>query len=368
MGINFHNSQNKARYQVRIEPYSRRFKQPLQTHHGLWRDRQGIWIQLCPMAASEAGECGWGEIAPLPEFGSENLTEALHFCQSLRGEISPEEINSIPDDLPACQFGFESALMDLHPLENPPHLMNICGLLPTGKAALDPKLPIWNQGYATLKWKIAVTEISQELALFQDLLWMLPEGVKLRLDANGGLTEAEAHQWLQACEHQPVEFLEQPLGRSEFEAMLALSHEYETPLALDESIATWQQFLQVYHRGWPSIMVIKPAIFGFPSRLIEFCHAHPVDIVLSSVFETAIARKMLFRLATTLPNLDRALGLGTDRWFEDGGMGEWGNGGMGEWGDTGRWRRGDAGTRGHGEMETRGRGDAGTRGDGDAKK
>lgn len=321
MGIDFHNSQKNSKYQLRIEPYCRRFKQPLQTHQGWWRDRQGIWIQLRPMAASEAEECGWGEIAPLPSFGSENFTEALEFCHSCGGEISPEQIAAIPDRFPACQFGFESALIDLQGLEDPPHLANICGLLPTGKAALDPQLPIWNQGYQTLKWKIAVAEISQELKLFQDLLSILPEGVKLRLDANGGLTEQEAHQWLQACADRPVEFLEQPLGVSEFELMLGLSQDYQTPLALDESIATWQQFQHYYHRGWPGIMVIKPAIFGFPSRLIEFCQTHPVDLVLSSVFETAIARKMLLRLAVTLPNLDRALGFGTDRWFEDGGMG-----------------------------------------------
>ncbi|MDJ1174911.1 o-succinylbenzoate synthase [Roseofilum capinflatum] len=322
MGINFHNSQTNDRYRVTIKPYSRPFKQPLQTHHGLWRDRQGIWIQLHPMAASDARECGWGEIAPLPEFGSEHLTEALQFCQSLRGEISRKEIDSIPDRFPACQFGFESALIDLHTLDDPPHFKNICGLLPTGKSALDPQLPIWNQDYPTLKWKIAVAEISQELALFQDLLSMLPEGVQLRLDANGGLTETETHQWLQACERQPVEFLEQPLGKSEFEAMLDLFQQYQTPLALDESIATWNQFLHCYHAGWPGIMVIKPAIFGFPSRLIDFCQAHSVDLVLSSVFETAIARNMLLRLANTLPNLNRALGFGTDRWFEVGEMRE----------------------------------------------
>ncbi|MDJ1169541.1 o-succinylbenzoate synthase [Roseofilum sp. BLCC_M154] len=328
MGINFNNYQENTKYQLRIEPYCRRFKQPLQTHHGLWRDRQGIWIQLRPMTASELGEEGWGEIAPLPSFGSENLTEALAFCHSFGGEISFKQITSIPDRFPACQFGFESALIDLQALEDPPHLTNICGLLPTGKAALDPKLPIWNQGYQTLKWKIAVAEISQELKLFQDLLSILPEGVKLRLDANGGLTEQEAHQWLQACAGQPVEFLEQPLGVSEFPAMLTLCKQYQTPLALDESIATWQQFLQVYHQGWPGIMVIKPAIFGFPSRLIDFCQTHPVDIVISSVFETAIARKMLLRLVATLPNLDRALGFGTDRWFEEG-IGGWGDGEIG---------------------------------------
>lgn len=316
MGINFKNSQNNDQYRLSIQAYCRPFKQPLHTHHGVWRDRQGIWIQLCPIDEEEWNDRGWGEIAPLPGFGSESVTEALQFCQSFGGQITDEQIRSISDRFPACQFGFESALIDLHNWEAPPNLTQVCGLLPTGKAALDLQLPIWNQGYQTLKWKIAVAEISQELNDFQDLLSMLPDGIKLRLDANGGLTETQAHQWLQACADRPVEFLEQPLGISEFEAMLALSQEYPTPLALDESIATWQQFLNCYHAGWPGVMVVKPAILGFPSRLIEFYQADRVDMVLSSVFETAIARKMLLRLAATL-NLQRALGLGTDCWFED---------------------------------------------------
>jgi len=94
-------------WQFRV--YQRPLLHPLQTHHGLWEIREGIIIRL----EAEDGRIGWGEIAPLPEFGSETLSAAILFCQSLENPLSINSIFSIPEQFPACQFAFESALEDL---------------------------------------------------------------------------------------------------------------------------------------------------------------------------------------------------------------------------------------------------------------
>lgn len=93
-------------YFVDFRLYSRPFIQPLQTYHGVWKTREGIIIRL----TDTTGKIGWGEIAPLPWFGSESLSEAWLFCQGLKGLITVEQVKLIPDSLPSCQFGFESAL------------------------------------------------------------------------------------------------------------------------------------------------------------------------------------------------------------------------------------------------------------------
>ncbi len=88
--------------------YQRRFRQPLITSHGVWKVREGIIIRL----SDRSGNVGWGEIAPVPWFGSESLAQAIAFCQELGSEVSEEVIASIASDLPASRFGFESALFE----------------------------------------------------------------------------------------------------------------------------------------------------------------------------------------------------------------------------------------------------------------
>jgi len=93
------------RYRFEFRPYQRKFIRPLATSHGTWDIREGIILCL-----KDEINIGWGEIAPISWFGSETIEQALLFCLQLPTEITEETIFSIPDKLPACQFGFESAL------------------------------------------------------------------------------------------------------------------------------------------------------------------------------------------------------------------------------------------------------------------
>ena len=79
--------------------------------------------------------------------------------------------------------------------------------------------------------------------------------------------------------------------------MRELSNLYSTPIALDESITNLQQLESCFQQCWEGIFVIKPGIFGSPSRLREFCKKHQIDVVFSSVFETEIGRKAALQLA-----------------------------------------------------------------------
>lgn len=145
---------------------------------------------------------------------------------------------------------------------------------------------------------------------------MLPPGAKLRLDANGGLTLPEAKEWLEVTDKMKlVEFLEQPLPPQQFPNMLALSSNYKTSLALDESVASVKQLETCYYQGWKGIFVIKPAISGSPQRLRQFCYQNKIDAVFSSVFETSIGRKAVLRLAAELSSPHRAVGFGVKHWF-----------------------------------------------------
>ncbi len=291
-------------YQFSFQPYQRTFKQPLKTSHGTWKVREGIIISF----TDNAGKTRWGEVAPISWFGSETVTQALNYCRQLPTEITEKIIYSIPDSLPACQFGFESALK----VNNQNYSsLTYSGLLSAGKAALEQWIVQWAQGYRTFKWKIGVYPIAEELEIFAAITSSLPESAILRLDANGGLTYDEANRWLQMCERTKIiEFIEQPLGVEQFEQMQHLSNLYNTVIALDESVATFNQLQACYHRGWRGIFVIKPSIFGFPSRLRQFCQNYPIDAVFSSAFETKVGRQSALNLAMELANPHRAVGFG----------------------------------------------------------
>jgi O-succinylbenzoate synthase len=366
-------------YQFEFRTYQRKFKRPLRTSHGIWDIRSGIILRL----VGENNRIGWGEIAPLGWFGSETFEQALDFCHQLPANLSSEMIFAISAQLPACQFGFESAVSNEQnspppappcqggekaqlptsqfgfesavsndknsPLPAPPwqggekskNLTHLCqeeekrlsqysGLLPAGETALQALQALWLEGYRTFKWKIGVAAIEQELKIFQQLIQVMHnlcdrESAFLRLDANGGLSYSQARTWLEACDKvkatpdfsADIEFLEQPLPVTQFQEMVELNAIYATAIALDESAANLDRIQECYSQGWRGIFVIKPAICGSPSQLRKFCQTHNIDAVFSSVFETQIGRQAALSLARELSPNNRALGFGTDCWFDD---------------------------------------------------
>lgn len=312
------------RYQFAFRLYQRLFCQPLHTAHGVWRSRQGIILQL----QDEQGQVGFGEIAPLAWFGSESLAAARSFCQCLPDRMEAEEIFSIPDELPATQFGFESAWEMLQPpAPMQAQTMTHSVLLPTGAAALKVWPTLWQADGQTFKWKIGTADFNEEIQWFERLCHDLPEGAKLRLDANGGLSWEEACQWLERCDRLPqdcrviIEFLEQPLPPTQFDQLLKLSQGFQTAIALDESVATLAQLQQCVERGWKDIVVIKAAIAGSPIKLREYCQRQQLDVVWSSVFETAIAQRYiqtcLMPMISCSTTKERAMGWGINHWFQD---------------------------------------------------
>lgn len=296
-------------YRCEFRRYRRPFRQPLRTHHGAWETREGILVRL----THDSGEVSFGEIAPIPWFGSETLAEAWSLCQGLGSVVSPGAIAAIPETHPACQFGLESALLGLRsPLGKRP----CCHLLPTGPEALNAWQDPVSAGVRTLKVKVGVGDLEAEITQLHALASQIPEAVKLRLDANGGLTPDQAKHWLTACDRLPnLEFLEQPLAPDQLDLVLELAAQFRTPLALDESVATLAQLRDCHDRGWRGIVVIKPAIAGFPSQVRQFCQQHALDVVVSSALETVVGQQAGLALAAEIGTPGRAVGYGIDHWF-----------------------------------------------------
>ncbi|MGC1308603.1 MAG: o-succinylbenzoate synthase [Phormidesmis sp.] len=312
-------------YRFEFRPYRRPFRQTIKTSHGAWKHREGIILKF----TDEQGHTGFGEVAPLPWFGTETQAQALAFCQDVPHQLCEHNVFAILPTLPACNFGFELAIdnlsRDIHCAEL--ETARCSALLPAGKAALSAWTGLWALGHRTFKWKIGVAPVAVELAWLSQLMAQLPLGARLRLDANGGLCELTAHHWLDQCDRlgHRIEFIEQPLPPNRFDDIMKLAHRYQTPIALDESVTTFDQLKAHYFKGWRGIYVVKAAVLGSPSRLMSFCADYPIDIVVSSVFETDIGRQALIDLTAELEKLlphfpRRVLGLGTQQWLPNDGL------------------------------------------------
>lgn len=87
---------------------------------------------------------------------------------------------------------------------------------------------------------------------------------------------------------------------AQFDDLLKLSQTYRTPLALDESVTGLAQLVDCHRRGWRGIFVVKGAIAGNPLAVLDFCQRHRLDVVFSSVFETAVGRWGVMAMAAAL--------------------------------------------------------------------
>ena len=301
-------------YHHRYFPYHIPLRQPLHTAHGLWTHRQGIIVEL----TAASGALGRGEIAPLPWFGTESPEEAAAFCRHLGPVVNLKTLLNIPDSFPCCQFAFASALMSFNPPAFvPPPEEQYCQLLPTGPAALElVKNPHFQPTTLTYKWKIGLADFAQEKGWLDQLRAHLPPQAHFRLDANGSLSTASAQQWLNYGDRQGgIEFLEQPLAPQELGTMQSLASQFQTPLALDESVSSWQSLQKIHHQGWNGIYVLKVAILGNPRRLGSWLAQHPVERVYSSVLETPLGRQQVLQWLGRWGIGDRALGFGVDGWI-----------------------------------------------------
>ena len=304
-----------------FRPYRRVFRQPLRTAHGLWSVREGFIVRC-----EQGGQVGFGEVAPLPDFGTETVSAAAEFLQQLTD--NPDL--AVPAELPCCAFGVSAAGRDACPQASADgddgwlgaavptfSRSDIAALLPAGATAESILLEKAAAGYRSFKWKIGVEAVAEELPIFQRLLAGLPKGGRLRLDANAGLSLNEAAGWLDSivAARAQVEFLEQPLAVGQEHKMAAMMEGFEMPIALDESLngASGSKWLA----EWQGPVVVKPLLMGDCVQLAERLQSIADRVVLSSVFETSVGVGNVRELAAQLPVLKYAIGFDTLDAFDD---------------------------------------------------
>lgn len=304
--------------------YSRAFIQPLKTAKGVWAERAGFLIQL-----ESNGRRAYGEVAPIPEFGTESHSEAADFLQQIGAEADWTSF-SVPESLPCCAFAFSSALADLSASAKveTDRQFSLAGLLPSGADALRVLAEKQAEGFHCFKWKIGLASFDSEWELFRNLLAASAPEFRFRLDANASLSAQQTRAWLDAIRasgsEDRIEFIEQPMPVGTESQMADLSESFAIPIALDESLNGIEGRQWLSPKAWSGPLVLKPCLLGSITALEDCLAGLASRCVLSSSFETTVGLaqclKLALRLYPSYPSQGSppcALGLDTQSAFND---------------------------------------------------
>lgn len=299
---------------ISFRTYKRAFRQPLLTAHGEWKEREGVIVRL----EDNRGQVGFGEVAPISWFGTENLEDAINCLRRLGSSFFQEDVKAIPNTLPCCQFALEAALMALSERESRiSSFSSEVGALLSLESGFEEKVrEKLEDGYRSFKVKIGVQSIEEELSLIQRLASLLPKDGNIRLDANGGLSTVGVSFLLKEVEGFPIEFLEQPFASDQREDLLALANDSSVPIALDESVVKVDDLKRWRDLHWPGIYVLKPSLAGRLTDLREELNQGAGDFVFSSALETVVGMKASLKLAAEFVS-KRALGFGVSSLFQE---------------------------------------------------
>jgi L-Ala-D/L-Glu epimerase len=312
------------------------FISPLETAKGSIARRLGFLVRLY----DDAGNEGVGDVATLPEFGSE--TRAAAYAELYKLAADPAPLSAIEpnprsifnglsflSNVPATRFGVEQALIDLSCrrlratpgefLRIPPvHSIPVNALVGMVSALKVRSLTmkIVDEGYTTLKLKAGRSRIEDDVRCIEAVR-TVSDKISIRVDVNRRWSRSEAPRNLDRITPFGIEHVEDPIEDADPSAYAALRSRAAIKIAVDEPVRTPEDVLRFVRSGAIDTLIVKPVLCGGALGAIRMMHTareYGVGIVVSSAFESAVGRQMNVVLASSVP--DTAHGLDTARLFE----------------------------------------------------
>lgn len=234
------------------------------------------------------GPAGWGEFSPFPEYDDDESAAWLRAAVEAAWEGFPVPVRTrvpVNATMPAV-----------------------------GTADVEPLLARFG---AVTAVKIKVAERGQTLdddvARVAEVRRLLPEA-KLRVDANGGWSIAEALLALEALAPYALEYAEQPvLDTGDLRAVRLEVRRRGLPvlIAADESVRKAEDPLRVAREDAADLIVVKVAPLGGVRRALDIVAQAGLPAVVSSALDTSVGIRAGVALAASLPDLPYACGLAT---------------------------------------------------------
>ena len=279
-------------------PYCLPLKRPWQTSQGSITERHGRLYRL----QADDGLIGWGDCAPLPEFGIDEAAATAFAEETARLDITARR----------ARLPLGSWLAGAPPRRSVAVNAVLGPISKVSDAALAEAIAA---RFTILKLKVGTENLALEIERLQEICAALPAGTRLRLDANGAWDEASATAFLAACVALPVEGLEEPLRTPTLESLRRLQETVPFRLALDESIHLVNED---FWRAPPvGRLVIKPARHGgllASMQLALRARKANVECIVTASLESACGLTACAHLAAAIAP-EACHGLATADWF-----------------------------------------------------
>ena len=259
----------------------------------------------------EHGVHGWGDAAPWPGFGDWSRAGELERALRSGDPAGPVEARHAWElarlDQRARREGRPmSALLVARPAaQNPVHTLV--------RDAEEAVLAV-AQGATHLKVKVGRLPLGEEDARVWAIRASVGDAPRLRLDANGAWTRAQARESIARLRRWDIEWIEQPLPPGDIEGMASLRRDLGVALAADESVTDAAALEALAAAGALDVAVIKPMFVGGPRRAFELAQrAEELGIgpVITHAFGSPVDRAAAVHVAATLGEPTMPCGVGT---------------------------------------------------------
>jgi O-succinylbenzoate synthase len=233
------------------------------------------------------GPQGWTEFSPFTEYGDDESASWLAAAIDFGWNTSPAALRErIPVNatLPAVAADEVEGMLARY----------------AGTRTVKVKVAEPGQGLADDVARVRATRA-----------FLGPEG-RIRVDANGGWNVDEAEHAAHALAGFDLEYLEQPCASvEELVELRARLHDWQLPIAADESVRKAEDPLAVARAGAADILVIKAQPLGGIRRALKIVAEAGLPVVVSSALDTSVGISMGAALAAAIPDLGYDCGLAT---------------------------------------------------------
>lgn len=300
-----------------VRPYGLAFATPVETARGRFTHRRGWLLSL----RDAAGRSGWGDAAPWPGFGSSDEQVAVELGALTDGRLEGLRLASAHEVgaeiarrrlAPEVAHALELALLDLLGQSTE---RSLAALLSEGADAptravthalvagtVDPHTP-W------LKVKVGAARFEADEARLARVVAGARSDARLRVDAGGAWTLAQAAEAIPRLARYRVHTVEQPVAPGRLADLLALrkiANEHGIALAADEELSRGEHLDALLAAEAVDEVVLKPMFLGGllrARRLAERALAAGVAVCITNALESAIGRAGARHLAATLPGV-----------------------------------------------------------------
>lgn len=315
--------------------YKLPFRTPFKTSSKEYSHREGILLIY-----KEGNIEAYGDIAPLPGFSSESLDDIRKVLtmnhrsleKSIRGGEGADSLSLLNriHSFPSLTFGLDMLLHDLAAKSEGKSLSDYLYGEKAPKLRCNFTLPLTDtetavttcrekeqEGFDTVKIKTG-KDFKEELELISAIRDEFSD-LKIRIDANGAWSKKEAIDHLQALENLDIEYCEQPVDSSKPDVMAAVREASPVPVAADESVNSKNDAIRLIGEQAADIMILKPMMFGLIREMSvtkQLAASHDIDIVFTTLLESAAGRDVTASLARGLGSSKYAHGLATGSLLE----------------------------------------------------